>query len=194
MKRNVFLTLFVLVLCATLLCACAKPNLDKLNDMAAAEYSVIKISVNTVFDDAILKSQFEIARDGSKHTVKYRVENFAQMDPENPLPSAKEVIEGVATLQNGQITDISGDNPEGRFSLSESICLRFQLEYFDNYQLTDTRFTADVADPAAFFGSQSFSGANVKVDVSFSDVLQTVQANYVSENGANVQILYEFTR
>lgn len=191
MKKSIFAAIVILVLCVALLCACnGKPNLNKLNDMVQANYSQMKLSVSTVFSDASLKNTFDVSRDGSNFTVKYHLEKFAQLDIDKPVLSSKEVVEGTAEVQEGAVVEVSGVN----LSKLITVNMRFQNDYFANLQLTDSRFTADVTNPTAFFGVETFNGSNVKVEVNFGETLQTIQVNYLSANGGSVTISYEFSK
>lgn len=191
MKKSIFAAVTILVLCAALLCACSgEPNLNKLNDMVKASYSQMKLSVNTVFPDAILCNTFDVSRAGSESTVKYHLEKFAQLDIDNPVSSSKEVVEGTAVVKDGAVAEVSGVNLNKLITVN----MRFQNDYFANLKLTDSRFTADVTNPTAFFGVSTFDGSKVKVDVNFGEVLQNIVVNYLSANGANVTITYEFTK
>lgn len=191
MKKSIFAAVTILVLCAALLCACSgEPNLNKLNDMAQASYSQTKLSVNTVFPDASLQSTFDISKSGSDFTVQYHLEKFAEMNIDKPISGQKEVVEGTAVVQNGATSVVSGVE----LNKLTTVNMRFQNDYFANLQLTETRFTADVTNPTAFFGVSTFDGSKVKVDVNFGEVLQNIVVNYLSANGANVTITYEFTK
>lgn len=191
MKKSIFATVVILVLCVALLCACnGKPNLNKLNDMVQASYSQTKLSVNTVFPDASLQSTFDISKSGSDFTVKYHLEKFAEMNIDKPISGQKEVVEGTAVVQNGATSVVSGVE----LNKLTTVNMRFQNDYFANLQLTETRFTADVTNPTAFLVVSTFDGSKVKVDVNFGEVLQNIVVNYLSANGANVTITYEFAK
>lgn len=190
MKKSIFATVVILVLCAALLCACSgKPNLKKLNDMAAESYSQTKLSVRTVFPDASLNSTFDISHSGTEFTVKFRLEKFAELAIDKPT-DLKEVVEGTAVVQEGAVSIVSGIE----LNKIVKIGMDFQNDYFANLQLTETRLSADVTNPTAFFGVSTFDGSNVKVNVGFGEVLQTLEVTYLSANGASVTLSYEFTK
>lgn len=182
--------------------ACAEPNFDHLNNMLDLEYSKIVLTVkdiffedlpSTDFDEEIsLTSVYEITYSGDVANVHYVVERFAQIDGilVDESLATPEKLEGEAMIKDGFVVTKPDDDVWIPTQIADG--LNFKTKYFNNIDLGDTNFKADVKDPGAFMGTEIFC-TDMQVAVSFLDSLSAMLITYNKQSGNKIEILYEFT-
>ena len=170
----------------------ASDGYDTLNAMLSANYSQITLTVTDTFDERTsLKSEYAINYSDSGITVNYTVEQFAEMDLNNPSADIKVTLSGEAKIEDGVVTVVSGDD----VNLSASIArvgLVFKKEYFNNAVLSNVLFRADVTNPSAFLGSESACG-DMKVESTFGQLFNYIHITYNSAEANKVDVKYIFT-
>ncbi len=182
--------------------ACAGPNLDHLNDMLDLDYSKIVLTVKDIFfedlplsdsnEEVSLTSVYEITYSGDVANVHYLVERFAQIDGilADESLATHEMLEGEAMIKDGLVITKPDDDVWVPIQIAGG--LNFKSQYFDNIDLGDMYFTADVKNPRAFMGSELYC-TDMKVSAGFIDSFINMSITYRAQSGNNVEILYEFT-
>ncbi len=172
-----------------------------LNEMLAADYSKIGLTVTDTFDGAYLKSEYNFlyADDGSV-TLQYAVERFAELSlpgasegetPETSSDGMKVIYRGEAKIEDGKAVFSDGR----QFSLPANIAqigFTFKEEYFGNADLAGIYLKADVTDAEAFWGSE-ISCSDMKISATFLDFFYDITITYTAEDGSGVEYLYTFT-
>lgn len=195
MKKQI-LAIAAIMTAACGLAACHKKDdtskFDALNAMLDISYSKIEITVTDTFDDDLfLESKYTIQYSESAITVSYTVEKFAELSLANPLGDMKTTLTGEAVIQSGVIVSVEGD----KISLSADIAkpgLSFKEEYFENAELTNILFKADVKDASGFMGTE-ITCTDMKAEATFLDALYNINITYTSASGNAVEYLYVFT-
>lgn len=198
------LILALSVFCAALFTftACAGPNLDHLNDMLDLDYSKIVLTVKDIFfedlslsdfdEEVSLTSVYEITYSGDVANVHYAVERFAQIDGTlaDESLATPEKLEGEAMIKDGLVITKPDDDVWIPIQIAGG--LNFNNRYFDNIDLGDMYFKADVKNPSAFMGTEIY-GTDMKVYAGFIDSFINMLITYRAQSGNNIEILYEFT-
>ena len=195
----------ILMLSATAVCAAAfgfgacscnkggdgRDSVSFLNEMLDANYSQIILTVTDTFDkDTSLESEYIINYSENEITVEYTVEEFSSLSLGDSSTDFKTVKSGTATIKDGKVAfvgddvGISADFANPKFNFKE--------EYFENVDLKDISFKADVKNPTAFLGL-SVNYSDMKVSAIFVNIFTSLRISY-TENGRQVEYNYEFSR
>ena len=163
---------------------------SRLVRLAKCEYGLITLDITSTTSHVSLGARYEISAD----EVRYSVESLNRISIDdiasNPA-SYKKTLTGVATVKNGVIVSINGDDVElpeytemrGLFSFSES-CFR-------DVKDENGVFTADIVDPDSFFNRDvDVSGARISV-VYTDEALVSITVSY-STSRATVVAVYTF--
>ena len=163
---------------------------SRLGGLANREYGLITLDITSTTSHVSLGARYEISAD----EVRYSVEKLNRISIDdiasNPA-SYKKTLTGVATVKNGVIVSINGDDVElpeytemrGLFSFSES-CFRDAKD-------ENGVFTADIVDPDSFFNRDvDVSGARISV-VYTDEALVSITVSY-STSAATVAAVYTF--
>lgn len=177
-----------------MLAACgvrAKNRYDALNEMFAAHYSEIVLTVTDTFDeDTSLTSVYTFSYPSAENVViHYTVESFGEISLDGG--TEKVTRTGTALITDGELILTTGDD----IGIPESFAkkgLTFRAEYFGNAQLTETAFSADVTNVSAFLGCE-LACSDMKVSASFADAFENLTVSFAAADGSAVEFCYEFT-
>ncbi len=195
MKKRYFAIAAVLL--ATLICLAACNGsgemMNAITNALRADYSQATVTVQTEKGDVKLVSTYEITFDGDNASVEYNIQKLHELNwaanPDNPV----ETFSGTAHYVNGILVD--GDHNANLSSGELDFTgFRFKQNFFTNVKTSESAFSADVVNAKAFVGNASFDGTNMKVYVKLNaDKLAKFSLNYLSANGSDVAVIYEFT-
>lgn len=195
------------VLCAFTACSkddAEQEKIERLNSFLEINYSKIVLTVKDTFiedlplsdvnEELSLTSEYVITyTDENTVHVDYCVERFAQIDgilaDENLATPEK--IKGEAVIVDGAVASKTDDDAY----IPPQIIgggLDFKKIYFENINLGDMYFIADVKDPDSFMGT-AITCSDMKVETSFLDAFYNILITYRSESGSKVEIRYAFT-
>lgn len=167
-----------------------KDEYERLNEMLAAKYSEITLTVTDTFDEnTVLSSEyiFTYAEDGV--TVKFAVERFSPIGPGTFSDETKQTLTGQAVIKDGEIVSASG----AEFSLPDFSAsgFTFKTEYFENINLSEGCLIADVKNANDFLGTE-LSCSDMKLKAVFAEFFDTIEITYTSAAGSSVKYLYTF--
>ncbi len=192
------LALVILCVLATLcLCACDQTKdvtLDDLNNMINQDYSKTELGVKTVLEGKQLESSFTLTKNDGKIHIAYSIEQFAEISLDNVPDSYKKAATGTVDVENGKVVAQSGDKVEVALEKLADLTIKFNSEYFAQPVLESNKFSANVSNPAAFLGVDTFNGTNMTVVVNFDTALKNMTIAYTSANKAAVEMVYTFTK
>lgn len=193
MKKRLFAIAILFALTITCLCACNGVDYGKLNKTVQNSYSEINLTVEVTLDGETLTSTFHVKNDGNKSSVDYKVEQLVIfVEPNIPMERKREITGGVI-VQDGKVTQTTGEAVEGvDFESIVSTGISFKKSYFENAQMENEKFTADVVRPGMFMGS-SVACSNMKVTVILGETPK-MEVTYTSTNNAAVKLTYEFVK
>lgn len=161
-----------------------------LNEMLAAEYSEISLTVTDAFDsDTFLKSEYNFTYSGDEVTVSYSVERFAEFG-DLSAPAEKVIYTGKAALRDGALVTVEGD-PITFPERTEAAGFTFREEYFSDADLTGIYLRANVKDAEGFFGVP-IDCSDMKIMATFLDFFYDIKINYTSAAGSSVEYYYTF--
>ena len=194
MKKQIF-ALVAVGVAACCLGACKKNNnnekYDELNAMLHADYSQIVITVTDTFDeDTVLESEYRISYSADTILVEYSVEQFSEISLDNPTQSVITRLVGEATIKGEEIT-FDGDTVPMTAGIAHPSFV-FNVNYFKNADLAGNYLIADVKNPSAFMGTE-LTCSDMKVRVTFLEVLLKLDISYISASGSQVKYSYAFT-
>ena len=206
MKKKIML-LFALLLVALLaFTACSNgpsvADLQSINDMLKANYSSIKVVINTSTSTADLNGVFTLTFDGNDTKINYQFDrlNTFDIDGSGNVSDAQGGYivseEGEVVVRDGKIIDgdTSVDLPLDQLTIGG---FSFKQAFFSNVNTKDAQFEADVVNPQNFTGNSSLVCSNMHVVVvrnTSAKVITSILLTYTSESGASVKINYLFTK
>lgn len=196
MKNNLknVLACFASASLLVLFAACAPRSTDTykhLNDMFSAHYSEIVLTVTNTFDeDTSLTSVYTFSYPSAENVViHYTVESFGEVSLDGG--TEKVTRTGTALITDGELILSTGDD----IGIPESFAkkgLTFRADCFENAELTNTSFSADVTDVALFLGSP-LSCSGMKVSAAFGSAFESLTVSFAAADGSAVEFCYEFT-
>ncbi len=193
MKRKILILVSVVLALTFALCACADDNTyTRINKLLNEDYSKVELTVSTTFDDETLTSTVTSTQNGDETTVKYCIRQYATFGdsvPENYVEETNgEIVvkNGKIVRNNGVLVGIDLEQATAKYN--------FNADYFIAPQMNGNVFSASVGNAKGFFGDTEFAGSGVKVSVTFSEVLESMQVTYTSQSGAKVELNYVFTK
>lgn len=165
---------------------------EKLNEMLAADYSEVTLTVRNTFDeDTFLESKYVISYLDEGAAVTYSVERFSEIgDGFDAVADVKKTLSGTAVISDGEVVSVVGDD----IGLSASITERgldFKESYFADVESGDMYFEATVKDADAFMGTQ-LDCSGMTVSATFLDLFYMIRIEYTSANGSSVMWRYDF--
>ena len=179
------------LLALTLLCSCdsatqstttkTDPFFEQLQVRADAEYQALTLKIVTKKAGQTLESVFDVTEmDGNSASITYTIQQFGTFSPTNPLPeNFIETKVGQATLQDGVITSLDGEELSLSFSAFTTNRISFKSEYFENVEKTANGMTADIANPDGFLSGAGLVGENAKLTVIYGpSILQSMVTVY----------------
>ena len=181
-----FLLVAMCLLTLVCLCACQDDIYKQMNDVLAADYAEIAVSIETTKGSDTLTSSVTVKNSDGKSTVTYRIEKFTEISADQIPDSYKTVHSGTVQIVDGVET---GDVLQGiSFAKFAYPSYNFRKEYFEKEKFQDGVFTAEVFAPKMF----------MKDDINCTDM--TVEFHYESEqkvltlcyleNGVSVKVTY----
>lgn len=196
MKRILSL---VIIICTVLTLASCGGSLKKespvyreLRAMVGEEYSSLTIWITTETDGRRLQSSYTLTSDGDVTYTVERLTTFEEQDGAYVIPeSYKETLRGSAHVENGTVTQQSGDEVE--LDLAR-ICMpkpNFDSKYFADVKDKDGSFQAKVTNPTGFLG-RAVSYTNMTLTVLYRETLPKMTISYTSKSGSSVIVQYQF--
>lgn len=168
-----------------------KGDYDLLNEMLKAQYSQIVLTVENDFGGDTLTSVYTIKYgEYDITTVSYTVEKFAPFDPDAP-DEIKKTLAGSMTLQGDTVVETDGADLEISAEIAR-LPFAFEEAYFENAELGEDLFEADVKNVSGFLGS-ALSCTDMTVKARFGEAFDRIEIGYTDADGAGVSISYTFT-
>lgn len=190
MKKT--LVLIVLVISIFSLCACAGGgSFTDIDNMAKQNYTVVERTIKTTASGETLTSHFTV-RGTDEVKIDYSVEQINKIDISNMPNDYKTTKTGSVKLNGTQITEQTGDEIDVNFVAMAKLNLNFVKEYFTQVRWSKNKMTANVSNIEGFLGA-NVQCSWMKVEADYSSVLKEVTVEYLTVNGAEVQITYAFT-
>lgn len=198
-KKFVIITAAVLIAVTFCLCSCnivTDQVLKNLTDMFKLDYSKVELDVSSAKDDITLYGTFVLVFVGDEVDITYRYDKLNTFGTDGVLTAPddwKTSVQGSAKVKDGAVIegDASADLPIDAISFDGFV---FDKAVFDNIKAGASRFEADVADPQTFVGNGNFVCSDMHVNIKFGDYIGRMEISYVSANGADIVLVYNFTR
>lgn len=205
MKKKVLLLFVLLTVALLCLTACNNPSvndLQKINDLLKIDYSKVTVLVNTKTATTELNGNFVLTFDGEDTTIKYEFDRVNTFDADSngniAYPDGDFIVreKGEVVVRDGAIID--GDtNVQLNLNELRITGFSFKQAYFNNANLKNAKFEADVVNPQKFTGDEGLICDDMHVIV-FRDInaniLTKIELTYTAENGAEVKLSYLFTK
>lgn len=198
-KKLVLITAAVLAILCLCLCACnlvSDKLLSRLSEMMRLDYSAVEIGITSTTDGLDLNGEFTLTFDDDAVNVKYRYDKLNSFGTDFDLTAPDEwktTVSGEAVVKDGEI--VQGDaNAELPFDAISFNGFSFKQAFFDNVKVSASRFEADVVNPQGFVGNNNFVCSDMHVNVKFGDYIGRLEITYVSANGSDITLVYNFTR
>lgn len=214
-KFSVVIILLIFILALALASCKTISTYDMLDGMAKQQYSRVELEVTTK-SYSTLKAKFTAVTNGDKTTISYSYDKVASIEnvdgeyviPEDYIVTLKgsvEVADGEVISQNGEATSV----PIEQIS---KIGLNFKEAYFDNVQVKNNEFKANVINPKAFTGDNNLHCINMQVTVTYvtngeytqnngaslevkiGDYLSAIEITYTTDTDAEVTMTYSFAK
>lgn len=205
MKKIIFV--IAILLCATFfLTSCdllpsntsTKASYETINKMIKADYSKLKIEINTKptgESDGIVSEIVCTNANETNKLITYSIQQYATIDVDGDtitMPDNKIVTKtGTVVVDNGEVTSNLGDKVDFDFSAIDKINLVFSADNFENANFNGANFTADVTNVKAFLSKDVQGVTNAKVSVNVADCVITLSG---TANGSDVTIVYTITK
>jgi hypothetical protein len=207
MKKSIIAIIIVAILALTLV-ACgeftkdSKTIYDTLNDMVDMDYQRVNLEVQTTMSGVTLVNNFTSTKGTTSTVISYSVQELATFDiipggNEYEIPSEMIVKKtGTAIVQNGKIIEQNGDSVDISVVALQDLTINFKREYFnmaqETYEGGADVFKAEVINAKGFTGNANFNGTNMKITVRYGTALKSIIIDYVSDQGAQVKVIYNF--
>ena len=206
MKNRILILFVILALLSLCLVACYNGpgvnDLQALNDLLQADYSAVTVVSNTKIDGVELNGNFALTFDGDETNIAYsfdKISSFEIDDNGNIADTDADFIEtvsGIAVVRDGKVVD--GDDSVD-LPLSELTVKGFSFKqaFFSNATLQNAKFEADVVNPQQFTGNLALNCTDMHIIVirnTVAKVITSLTLSYTSENGAQININYVFTK
>lgn len=193
MKRKILVLVSLVLVLTFVLCACVtEDTYSNINKLLKIQYSKVELTVSTTLNGETLTSTVTSTLDGDRTTIDYKLQQFATFGDNVPDSFIEEKI-GQLVVRNGEIISHNGDQAVLEIE-QVTAKFRFESSYFSSAQVSGKKFTGVVSNAQDFFGDADFVGDGVKVIVVFDEVIESLQVDYTSANGAQVKLIYTFTK
>lgn len=193
MKRKILVLVSLVLVLTFVLCACVtEDTYSDINKLLNIQYSKVELTVSTTLNGETLTSTVTSTLNGDRTTIDYTLQQYATFGDNIPDSFVEEKT-GQLVVRNGEIISHNGDQAVLEI---EQVTAKFHFEssYFGSAQMSGNKFAGIVSNPQGFFGDADFVGDGVKVTVVFDEVIKNLQVNYTSANGAQVKLVYTFTK
>lgn len=194
--KKIFSIAILVVLCFAL-CACSETATvyDKLNQMAKVSYTDYSISVKHVSDGETLNSSYAIKTENGVSEINYSYEvlnSIEEVDGSYVVPTEyKSTKSGSATVQDGKIVKLNGEELNVDVAEIDSISLKFDESYFEGVSETENGFTAKVKNVDAFLG-RHIDCSDMTVAIEYTEGRFGKVTVAYTANGASIEIEYQF--
>ena len=208
MKKSTLIILIAIVLTlAVVATACnnlgGNDTYDTLNKMLKDDFSVIKLEVETTYQDVTLTNKYTATTVNGKTSIRYTLQTLSEItkdeDGKYVIPELTTTKTGKADFVNGKLTTIDGDAEDIPIDAITSPSLKFDKRYLSETgtKIVDengtTTLIADVTDIKSFTGNQNFDGKDMTFTVTYGEKLQSLVINYTMNSGASVKVTYTFS-
>lgn len=208
MKKSTLIILVAIVLTlAVVATACnnlgGNDTYDTLNKMLKDDFSVIKLEVETTYQDVTLTNKYTATTVNGKTSIRYTLQTLSEItkdeDGKYVIPELTTTKTGKADFVNGKLTNIDGDAEDVPIDAITSPSLKFDKSYFmstihsenDGVKtITGTVIQDRIKD---FTGNQNFDGENMTFTVTYGEKLQSLVINYTMSSGSSVKVTYTFS-
>ena len=187
--------LFVCIAAGALIClaGCGSKNggrFDALNEMLAADYTEIVVTVTNTFDGgSTLTGNYTVTQTAEGKKVEYSVERFDEISLEGSQ-GTKITLTGTAIVKDGEIVSTTGDEMDLPAGIEGGFT--FSADCFSNAVFGEGSMEADVKNASKFFGTAVLC-TDMKVEAEFQEVLTSLRIGYTATDGTAVEYVYAFT-
>lgn len=186
------LVLFILIVSLLCVSACGTSgSFTDLDNMAKQNYSVVEKTIKTVSNGETLTSRFTV-HSGEVVEIDYSVEQLNKIDIDDMPDEFKSVKTGSVKLNGENIVEQTGDEIDINFAAMAKVNLDFAQDYFNQVKWKSDKMTASVAKTEEFLGYK-VDCVWMTVTVEYLKTLNKVTVDYLTANGAEVQLTYAFT-
>ena len=196
MKKRVVIAIIISVALALALCACevtinvSQADYDKLTSMLDSAYSGWTLTVSTTKGDVTLENKFVVTKETEQTKIDYTVEKLNELSMDSDSEFKTRYV-GTATIVDGKITSINGDEVSVELEKLDKVGLTFKTDYFQNAKMTANAISADVKDPSGFLGVD-VTCSDMKLVASFGEKFDYIRISYKTEDGSTVVYNYDF--
>lgn len=162
-------------------------------ELSKKSYSKVTVSITTVTGDINLKAKYVV----TESSVTYEVEQMSLLPSvdgvESTVPEYKVKLSGVATVENGVVTRLDGDEVSIPDYSSLSGAFKFDTDNLKNVYKQGSLLYADASSVAEFFGVERELGAG-KLVIDYTDeALNQIIVSY-TDGGSKVTAIYRFEK
>ena len=208
MKKSTLIILVAIVLTlAVVATACnnlgGNDTYDTLNKMLKDDFSIIKLEVETTYQDVTLTNKYTATTVNGKTSIRYTLQTLSEItkdeDGKYVIPELTTTKTGKADFVNGKLTTIDGDAEDIPIDAITSPSLKFDKRYFmstihsENDGVKTIIGTVIQDHIKDFTGNQNFDGKNMTFTVTYGEKLQSLVINYTMNSGASVKVTYTFS-
>ena len=165
--------------------------LSKLLELIEKPYSSVDVNIAVTTDIAELSARYTVTQSKVTYSIEQlnllpSLDNITDISPDH-----KTTVSGEAVVENGEVTDLSGNKvalPSGSELTGR---FRFEESNLQNIVVGDGSLSADVISASAFYGTE-VDMSDVKVKVEYSDTaVEKITVTYKTEK-SSVEAVYVF--
>ena len=163
---------------------------SRLAELANREYGLITLDITSTTSHVSLGARYEISADEVRYSVE-RLNRISIDDIASNPASYKKTLTGVATVKNGVIVSINGDDVELPEYTELKGLFTFDEKCFCEVKDEGGVFTADIVNPDSFF-TRDVDVTDARISVVYTDdALVSITLSYTT-SAATVVAVYTF--
>lgn len=148
--------------------AAAREACSTLNNLTQKKYERIELEINTKNSFANLSSNYVL----TDSEVTYSIERLNLLPADGDITGMaydyKNTISGSASVENGQITKLDGNDVTLPEYDQLTGCFNFNVDNMENVSVKNNRLVADIISPADFYGAE-VEMEDLRITVEYTD-------------------------